>query len=50
MVHDFVMPLFVENNKKLLFNGKIKHLEIIKLELQTYNCNPIKKTQPNTIN
>jgi hypothetical protein len=46
MVHDFVTPLFVENNTKLLFSRKLKHLEIIKLDLQTCNYNPLKKPNP----
>jgi hypothetical protein len=39
MVHGFATPLFFENNKKLLLNGKLRHLDLIKLGLQTCHGN-----------
>jgi hypothetical protein len=49
MVHGLSTPLFFENNKKLLLNGKVKHLDLIKLGLQTCHRNSQnKKIQPNT--
>jgi hypothetical protein len=39
MVHGFSTPLFFENNKKLLSNGKVNHLDLIKLGLQTCHGN-----------
>jgi hypothetical protein len=39
MVHGFSTPLFSKNNKKLLLNGKLRHLDLIKLGLQTWLAN-----------
>jgi hypothetical protein len=46
-VHGFATPLFFENNKKILLNGKLRHLDLITLGLQTCHGNSQnEKTSP----